>query len=71
LVGGEDAHRLNATAPAGVLAGWRLISLASFDAWAGRYLRAWWLRWTVYAPKLPAWLHACGLSIKPTPRQRS
>jgi DNA segregation ATPase FtsK/SpoIIIE, S-DNA-T family len=47
-----------------VLAGWRLIDLASFDAWAGRYLRAWWLRWTVYAPKLPEWLHACGLSIK-------
>jgi S-DNA-T family DNA segregation ATPase FtsK/SpoIIIE len=47
-----------------VLAGWRLGDLASFDAWAGRYLRAWWLRWTVYAPKLPEWLHACGLSIK-------
>src|SRR5918997_1350636 len=45
--------------------GWRLVDLASFDAWAGRYLRAWWLRWTVYAPKLPEWLHACGLSIKP------
>jgi S-DNA-T family DNA segregation ATPase FtsK/SpoIIIE len=49
---------------AGVLTGWRLIDLASFDAWVGRYLRAWWLRWTVYAPKLPEWLHACGLSIK-------
>ncbi|MDQ2789240.1 MAG: FtsK/SpoIIIE domain-containing protein [Actinomycetota bacterium] len=47
----------------GVLTGWRLVSLASFDAWAGRYLRAWWLRWTIYAPKLPDWLHACGLSI--------
>jgi S-DNA-T family DNA segregation ATPase FtsK/SpoIIIE len=47
-----------------VLAGWRLGDLASFDAWAGRYLRAWWLRWTVYAAKLPEWLHACGLSIK-------
>ncbi|MGH3610429.1 MAG: FtsK/SpoIIIE domain-containing protein, partial [Pseudonocardiaceae bacterium] len=46
-----------------VLTGWRLVSLASFDAWAGRYLRAWWLRWTVYALKLPPWLHACGLSI--------
>jgi DNA segregation ATPase FtsK/SpoIIIE, S-DNA-T family len=22
------------------------------------------LRWTVYAPKLPAWLHACGLSVR-------
>jgi S-DNA-T family DNA segregation ATPase FtsK/SpoIIIE len=49
---------------AAVLSGWRLIDLVSFDAWAGRYLRAWWLRWTVYAPKLPDWLHACGLGIK-------
>jgi len=49
----------------GVLTGWRLVDLASFDAWAGRHLRSWWLRWTVYAPKLPQWLHACGLSIKP------
>jgi DNA segregation ATPase FtsK/SpoIIIE, S-DNA-T family len=47
-----------------VLAGWRLLNLRAFDAWAGRYLRAWWLRWTIYAPKLPEWLHACGLSIK-------
>jgi S-DNA-T family DNA segregation ATPase FtsK/SpoIIIE len=42
---------------------WRLVALAPFDAWAGRHLRAWWLRWTVYAPKLPQWLHACGLGI--------
>jgi S-DNA-T family DNA segregation ATPase FtsK/SpoIIIE len=35
-----------------------------FDAWAGRHLRAWWLRWTVYTPKLPDWLHACGLGVK-------
>jgi len=49
---------------AGLLIGWRLVNLASFDAWAGRYLRAWWLRWTVYAPKLPEWLNACGLGIK-------
>jgi S-DNA-T family DNA segregation ATPase FtsK/SpoIIIE len=48
----------------GVFTGWRLVDLASFDAWAGRHLRAWWLRWMVYAPKLPQWLHACGLSIK-------
>jgi DNA segregation ATPase FtsK/SpoIIIE, S-DNA-T family len=47
----------------GVLIGWRLINLRSFDAWTGRHLRAWWLRWTLYAPKLPNWLHACGLSI--------
>ena len=50
---------------AGVLTGWRLVDLASFDAWAGRHLRAWWMRWTLYSPKLPQWLHACGLSIKP------
>jgi S-DNA-T family DNA segregation ATPase FtsK/SpoIIIE len=50
---------------AGVLSGWRLLALTSFDAWVGRHLRAWWLRWTVYSPKLPDWLHACGLSIKP------
>src|SRR2546423_1897689 len=28
-----------------VLVGWRLLDLASFDAWAGRHLRSWWLRW--------------------------
>jgi S-DNA-T family DNA segregation ATPase FtsK/SpoIIIE len=49
---------------AGVLAGWRLADVRSFDAGAGRWLRAWWLRWTVYAPKLPGWLHACGLDVK-------
>jgi S-DNA-T family DNA segregation ATPase FtsK/SpoIIIE len=46
------------------LAGWRLVSVESFDAWAGRWLRAWWLRWTVYSPKLPGWLEACGLGVK-------
>jgi S-DNA-T family DNA segregation ATPase FtsK/SpoIIIE len=50
----------------GVLTGWRLLDLRSFDAGAGRYLRAWWLRWNVYSPKLPEWLHACGLGIKET-----
>jgi S-DNA-T family DNA segregation ATPase FtsK/SpoIIIE len=49
---------------AAVLIGWYLIDLVSFDAWAGRHLRAWWLRWTVYAPKLPDWLYACGLGVK-------
>jgi S-DNA-T family DNA segregation ATPase FtsK/SpoIIIE len=49
---------------AAVLIGWRIVDLVSFDAWAGRHLRAWWLRWTVYAPKLPEWLQACGLGIK-------
>lgn len=46
------------------LTAWRLVDPASFDAWAGRHLRAWWLRWAVYAPKLPHWLHACGLGVK-------
>ena len=49
---------------AGTLTGWRLLDLQSFDAWAGRHLRSWWLRWTVYSPKLPEWLLACGLGIK-------
>jgi S-DNA-T family DNA segregation ATPase FtsK/SpoIIIE len=49
---------------AGVLTGWRLLDLRSFDAWAGRHVRSWWLRWTVYSPKLPEWLLACGLGIK-------
>jgi S-DNA-T family DNA segregation ATPase FtsK/SpoIIIE len=42
---------------------WRCVDLVSFDAWVGRWLRAWWQRWTIYAPKLPGWLHACGLSV--------
>jgi DNA segregation ATPase FtsK/SpoIIIE, S-DNA-T family len=45
------------------LVGWRLLEVRSFDAWVGRHLRSWWLRWTIYAPKLPEWLHACGLGI--------
>lgn len=56
---------LTAGVVAGVLTGWRLLDLASFDAWAGRHVRAWSLRWTVYSPKLPHWLHACGLNIPP------
>ena len=51
----------------GALAGWRLFSVRSFDTWAGRWLRAWWLRWSVYAPKLPDWLHACGLGTTHDP----
>jgi S-DNA-T family DNA segregation ATPase FtsK/SpoIIIE len=46
-----------------VLVVWRLVDLVSFDQWAGRFLRAWWLRWTIYHRKLPNWLHACGLSV--------
>ncbi|MCA1693570.1 MAG: cell division protein FtsK [Actinobacteria bacterium] len=55
---------ITAVAVAGVITGWRLLDLRSFDAWAGRHLRSWWLRWTVYSPKLPEWLHACGLGIR-------
>jgi DNA segregation ATPase FtsK/SpoIIIE, S-DNA-T family len=46
-----------------LLALWRWIDVQSFDTWVGRWLRSWWLRWTIYAPKLPDWLHACGLSV--------
>jgi S-DNA-T family DNA segregation ATPase FtsK/SpoIIIE len=46
-----------------LLALWRWADLVSFDTWAGRWLRAWWLRWIIYSRKLPDWLHACGLSI--------
>jgi DNA segregation ATPase FtsK/SpoIIIE, S-DNA-T family len=49
-----------------VLGVWRWVDLISFDTWVGRWLRAWWLRWTIYAPNLPGWLHACGLSITDT-----
>src|SRR5262249_16512153 len=62
---GWTSLALTVSAVASVLITWRLVDLRSFDAWAGRYLRAWWLRWTLYAPKLPEWLHACGLRIKP------
>jgi len=48
------------------LAVWRWVDAASFEHYAWRYLRAWWLRWTVYQPRLPGWLHACGLTIRDT-----
>jgi S-DNA-T family DNA segregation ATPase FtsK/SpoIIIE len=47
-----------------LLLGWWEIDRVSYDRWAGRRLRAWWLRWYLYARKLPGWLHACGLSIR-------
>ena len=61
---GPASLAITVTVVAGMLVGWRLTDLTSFDAWAGRHLRAWWLRWTLYSPKLPQWLHACGLGIK-------
>jgi DNA segregation ATPase FtsK/SpoIIIE, S-DNA-T family len=61
---GWESLATTAGVAVGVLTGWRLVDLTSFDAWAGRHVRAWWLRWTVYSPKLPDWLQACGLGIK-------
>jgi DNA segregation ATPase FtsK/SpoIIIE, S-DNA-T family len=43
---------------------WRLRDQISYDRWAGRRLRSWWQRWTIYAPRLPKWLQACGLTIR-------
>jgi S-DNA-T family DNA segregation ATPase FtsK/SpoIIIE len=47
-----------------LLVGWWEIDRVSYEKWAGRRLRAWWLRWFLYARQLPGWLHACGLSIR-------
>ncbi|MFF4597107.1 FtsK/SpoIIIE domain-containing protein [Amycolatopsis sp. NPDC001319] len=47
-----------------VLGVWRLVGPVSFDQWCWRFLRSWWSRWFVYHRKLPAWLHACGLSVR-------
>lgn len=46
------------------LAAWRMASLTSFDAWAGRYLRSWWQRWAYYAPRMPRWLRNCHLTVR-------
>jgi S-DNA-T family DNA segregation ATPase FtsK/SpoIIIE len=48
---------------------WRLVELSSFDVWAGRHLRSWWQRWTVYAPKMPRWLRACRLTVPDAEQQ--
>jgi DNA segregation ATPase FtsK/SpoIIIE, S-DNA-T family len=42
---------------------WRHLDRGSFEPWAGRHLRAWWQRWIVYAPRMPRWLRACGLTV--------
>jgi S-DNA-T family DNA segregation ATPase FtsK/SpoIIIE len=42
---------------------WAVVDYGSFDPWAGRYLRAWWLRWTLYARRMPRWLRACRLTV--------
>jgi len=46
----------------GLLA-WRYLHRESFEPWAGRHLRGWWLRWAVYARRMPRWLRACGLTV--------
>ena len=52
---------------AGVLAlglgGWWWLGHESFEPLAGRRIRAWWLRWAIYARKMPHWLRACGLTV--------
>jgi S-DNA-T family DNA segregation ATPase FtsK/SpoIIIE len=48
----------------GGLTAWWLGHRVSFDRWVGRRLRAWWLRWSLYARRLPKWLHACGLTVR-------
>jgi S-DNA-T family DNA segregation ATPase FtsK/SpoIIIE len=40
-----------------------------YERWAGRRLRSWWQRWTVYARRLPGWLRSCGLTVQ-DPDQR-
>jgi DNA segregation ATPase FtsK/SpoIIIE, S-DNA-T family len=47
---------------------WRWRHRTSFEVWVGRRLRSWWLRWTVYAPRLPKWLRACGLTVQDADR---
>jgi len=61
---GWPSLALTVSVIATMLTTWRLADVVSFDAWAGRHLRSWWLRWTVYVPKLPDWLHACGLGVR-------
>jgi len=45
------------------LGGWWWLGHDSFEPLAGRRLRAWWLRWAIYARKMPSWLRACGLTV--------
>ncbi|WP_226360746.1 FtsK/SpoIIIE domain-containing protein [Pseudonocardia sp. ICBG1142] len=42
---------------------WRWTSVVSFDRYAGRRLRGWWLRWLLYAPRMPRWLRSCNLTV--------
>ncbi|MGE0300120.1 MAG: FtsK/SpoIIIE domain-containing protein, partial [Pseudonocardia sp.] len=45
------------------LGGWRWAGRLGFEAWAGRHLRSWWQRWTLYAPRAARWFRACGLTV--------
>jgi DNA segregation ATPase FtsK/SpoIIIE, S-DNA-T family len=45
------------------MGGWWWLGRSSFEPWAGQRLRAWWLRWTLYARKMPGWLRAAGLTV--------
>ncbi|MGH3757279.1 cell division protein FtsK [Actinophytocola sp.] len=47
---------------------WQWQHHESFEGWAGRWLRSWWLRWTLYARRLPKWLRACGLTVQDADR---
>lgn len=47
---------------------WRWRHRTSFEPWAGRWLRSWWLRWALYARRLPRWLRACGLTVQDADR---
>ncbi|MFC4945671.1 FtsK/SpoIIIE domain-containing protein [Pseudonocardia sp. GCM10023141] len=42
---------------------WRVVDRGTFEPWAGRWVRAWWQRWMVYARRMPRWLRACGLTV--------
>lgn len=46
----------------GLLA-WRWRWRVSFERWPARRGRSWWQRWMVYAPRMPRWLRACGLTV--------
>ena len=45
------------------LIAWRTDHLTGFDALVGRRLRAWVLRWWLYARRMPRWLRACRLTV--------
>jgi S-DNA-T family DNA segregation ATPase FtsK/SpoIIIE len=46
-----------------VLLVWRHGDRVWFEAWAGRQLRTWCMRWLYYTPRMPRWLRACGLTV--------